>query len=284
MRQAQPMSLSARLGLLSPKRQQIIKPALEQPREFVLLSIRDLAKRLKTDPATMVRIVRGMRFGSYRDFQHYLHELSIAHATSLDTMRPTVRGVTVPAQVQASFDQDLKNLTEFTRTCDASRIIALAGRLHTARRIVLLAGDLAINLVKFLEHQLNVLGLPISCAVSAGEIVHKSRHLGPKDVAIGVTFRRGLRQTVEGLRQARENGAYCVVVTDSLLAPICQFANECFITIVETPSYGASYVAPIALFDSLVVACANYRRPATLAIVKKMAEEQRYGFRWYEAK
>ena len=51
------------------------------------MSVRALAKRLRTDPATMVRIVRGMKFDSYREFQHYVHELSIAHATSLDTMQ-----------------------------------------------------------------------------------------------------------------------------------------------------------------------------------------------------
>ena len=78
---------SARIGLLSPKRQEIIRPAFERPREFVLMSVRALAKRLRTDPATMIRIVRGMKFDSYREFQHYVHELSIAHATSLDTMQ-----------------------------------------------------------------------------------------------------------------------------------------------------------------------------------------------------
>jgi DNA-binding MurR/RpiR family transcriptional regulator len=60
------MSPSARISLLSPKRREIIGPAFEQPREFVLLSVRALAQRLGTDPATMTRIVRGMQFGSYR--------------------------------------------------------------------------------------------------------------------------------------------------------------------------------------------------------------------------
>src|SRR5882757_5416407 len=87
LRSAPVMSPSARLSLLSPKRQGTIRLAFERPREFVLLSVRAMAKRLGTDPATMIRIVRGMQFASYRDFQHYVHELSIAHATSLDTMQ-----------------------------------------------------------------------------------------------------------------------------------------------------------------------------------------------------
>src|SRR5215467_6731107 len=80
-------SLSERIELLSAKRQEIIRPILEHPREYVLLSVRAMAKRLHTDPATVVRIVRSLGFASYRDFQRHLHDLSIAFATSLDTMQ-----------------------------------------------------------------------------------------------------------------------------------------------------------------------------------------------------
>jgi RpiR family carbohydrate utilization transcriptional regulator len=282
-RLARDMSLSARVAFLSQKRQETIRPVFDAPRAYVLLSIRDLAKRLKTDPATMVRIVRGMKFSSYREFQHYLHELSIALATSLDTMQTTTTNkYTVPAQVKASLEQDVKNLASFTNTIDARRVTSVVRHLYAAKRIVFIAGDLAVNLVRFLEHHLNVLGLPVSSAISSGEIVHKIRHVGPKDVVLAVSFRRGLRQTVEGLRQAHANNAYCVVVTDSLLSPMAELADECFLTMVETPSFGASYVAPMALFNAIVVACSNFRRSHTLALLKKVAEEQKHGSRWYE--
>jgi DNA-binding MurR/RpiR family transcriptional regulator len=279
------LSLSARVSLLSPKREAIIRPAFEHPREFVLLSVRALAQRLKTDPATLIRIVRGMQFGSYRQFQHYLHELSIAHATSMDRMQTGSNGdFTIPAQARASLDQDSKNLAVLTRSLDAGRIAALTRRIYSAKRIVILGGDLAANLAKFLEHHLMILGLPVSRATSPAEVVHKVRPLGKTDLVIAISYRRGLRQTVEGLRQARANGAYCVGITDTLISPVGQFAHESFITSVDTPSFGASYVAPMAFLNVIVVACANYRRAKTLALLKKVEQEQRHGFRWYEAR
>ncbi len=281
---APPMSVSARLSLLSPRRQEIIRPVFEHPRAFVLLSVRALAQRLKTDPATMVRIVRGLQFGSYREFQHYLHELSIAHATSLDTMQTSSAGAfTIPRQARASLDQDLKNLDSLVHSLDARRISDVARRLYTAKRIVLLGGDLAANLVTFLEHHLIILGLPVSSATSPAEVVHKVRLLGKKDLVIAVSYGRGLRQTVEGLRQARANGVYCVGITNTLVSPINQFAHECFLTSVDTRSFGASYVAPMALLNVMVVACANYKRSRTLTLLKKVEDEQRHGFRWYES-
>src|SRR6266481_574897 len=113
------MSPSARMSRLSPKRKEIIRPAFERPREFVLMSVRALARRLRTDPATMIRIVRGMQFDSYREFQYYVHELSIAHATSLDTMRTGPAGKSaISAQARASLDQDMKNMNRLTQSLD----------------------------------------------------------------------------------------------------------------------------------------------------------------------
>nr|MDP9148065.1 hypothetical protein [Acidobacteriota bacterium] len=108
--QASRQHLPERIEQLSVKRQEIIRPILEHPREYVLLSVRALAKRLGTDPATIVRIVRGLGFASYREFQHHLHELSLAFATSLDTMRATGRNGNMPAHIHDSLAQDLKNL------------------------------------------------------------------------------------------------------------------------------------------------------------------------------
>src|SRR5215467_9927353 len=91
--------LGERIEQLSVKRQEIIRPILEHPREYVLLSVRAMAKRLRTDPATIVRIVRGVGFGSYREFQRHLHELSLAFATALDTMQAGGRGPSAPSHV-----------------------------------------------------------------------------------------------------------------------------------------------------------------------------------------
>src|SRR5882757_10566176 len=99
-------NLAERIDKLTVKRQEIIRPTLEHPREYVLLSVRAMAQRLHTDPATIVRIVRGLGFGNYREFQHHLHELSLAYATSLDTMQSRGSDGNMPSHVRDSLEQD----------------------------------------------------------------------------------------------------------------------------------------------------------------------------------
>jgi len=276
-----PAHLPERVDQLSIKRQEIIRPILEHPREFVLLSVRAMAKRLRTDPATIVRIVRGLGFGSYKEFQHHLHELSLAFATSLDTMQSGGRDPNVPSHVMDSLEQDVKNLHGLKNSLDSHRLVALAKRFHEATRIVVIAGDLAAELADYLEYQISLLGMPIFAATSAGRILHLVRSVTKQDLVLAISFRRGLRQTVEGAQQARARGAYCVGIADTYLSPLARECDEIFLASVESTSFGASYVAPVALLNALIAAIGQYRRTQTLAIVKEIAEEQRKGFRWY---
>src|SRR5215468_2751620 len=273
----------ANVNGLSRRRQELIRPVLENPREFVLLSVRALAQKLGVDPATAIRVVLRMGFANYREFQHYLHELSVSQATSLDTMQTSkAKGSSLAAHVREAVDLDVRSVQKFRNAMDADRIAGLAKKIHEAKRIILLGGDLAANLVGFFHYHLILLGLPTVMATSSGEAAHVTRSTGKDDVVIAISFRRGLRQTVEGLRQARENGAYCVGIADTLVSPIARFAHECFTASVETPSFGASYAAPMCLLNGILAACGYYDRRRNLDLLKKVAEEQRTGFRWYQ--
>jgi DNA-binding MurR/RpiR family transcriptional regulator len=279
--QASAPSLAERIELLSAKRQEIIRPILEHPRDYVLLSVRAIAKRLHTDPATVVRIVRGLGFESYRDFQRHLHDLSIAFATSLDTMQSAGRVSSMPTYVREALEQDLKNLHGLKNSLDAARLVSLAKRFYEARRIVILAGDLATVLADYLEYQITLLGLPVFTGTSAGRIAHLVRTVNKSDLVLAISFRRGLRQTVEGVHLAKAHSAYCVGIADTYVSPLARECDEVFLASVESTSFGASYAAPVALVNAILAACGQYRRPQTLAIVKEIAEEQRKGFRWY---
>jgi len=277
------LSWRKRISGLSPKQQELIRPILEDPRSFLFLSIRALARKLHTDTATLLRATRGMGFSGYPDFRRYVHELTIAHATSLDSMLSSAGADSdIPAHVRDSLDQDQKTFLGLRNILDTKQIARLAQRTWSARRVILLGGDLASALVFYLEHHLVMLGLPVFSATSPGRVVHLVRTAGKKDLVIAISFHRALRQTVEGMRQAKAKGAYCVGITDTFVSPIARFAHECFIASVETCHFGDSYVGPMALLNVMLVACANYRRERVLTLAREAAQEQQRGFRWYE--
>lgn len=275
-------SLAQRVAALSPKRRETIRPVLENPRSFVLLSVRDMAARLGSDPATVVRIARSMHFASYKEFQQFLHELSIANATSLDAMQAGPRDSSVAGTIRNCIDNDLRNLNALRNSLDLSRIARLAQRVYAARRILLFGGDLAESLIQYFHYHLLVLGLPVQVAATSGHAAYISLNADASDLMFAVSFRRGLRQTVEGMQRARAAGTYCVGITDTYLSPLAQYADEFFLASVEVPSFGASYVAPVALVNVILMACANHKRARTLTVLRQAEEEQKHGFRWFD--
>lgn len=274
--------VAERLNGLSAKRQEIIRPIFEHPRSYVLASVRAMAQRLNTDPATIVRIVRGLGFPGFKEFQHYLHELSLAFATSADTMERKTKPNGIAGHISDSIDLDLKSVQALKNTLDAKRLAAAASLFYQARRIVVLGGDLAAVLAEYFEYHLVLLGLNAFAGTAPGKVVHLSRSLTERDLVVAISFRRGLRQTVEGVQMARRRGAHCIAITDTVLSPLSRSCHETYLAGIGSNSFGASYAAPIALLNAFLGAIGQCRRSHTLRIAQEISEEQRRGSRWHQ--
>jgi RpiR family transcriptional regulator, carbohydrate utilization regulator len=266
-------------------RQEMMRPVLEHPREYVLLSIRALAEKLKVDPTTISRTVTAMGFSNYREFRRYLHQSSVAYSTAFERMDATNASHTgFEERVRKTLHGAVRNLEGVYNNVDIDQLKTIADRVYVAGRIFVLGGDLAVSLVHFLHYQLMVLGLPVIAATSGGHITHLMRNTTKKDLVIAISFRRGLRQTAEGVIQARANGCYTIGITDTSISPIAQSADESLLVSVDVPNFGSSYVAPMALLDAMISAIANRRPARSMALLKQMEKDQKAGYRWYSEK
>lgn len=267
---------------LAPQRREIVRRILDEPRTYLLLSLRSSARRLNIDAATLLRIVQAIGFKRYHDFQQYLHDRSIAYSTAMDTIEPrNDRKNSVEAVVASSLDRDFENLKQLRNNLDRSRVVEVAKRIHDARKILIIAGDMARSLAFYLDYNLAVLGFDSTAAVGAGEIIHRARHITKRDVAFAISYGRGLHQTVEGLKYAHENGAFCVAMSDTFVSPLARISDQFFLSSAEHVSFFDSYVAGMSLLGALLTACASVHRQRNVSVLKKVAEEQRTGYRWY---
>ena len=276
--------VTSRMSALTPRRQELVRPLFENPRDFVLLSIRGASEKLGTDGAFLLRTIKQLGFASYPAFKRFLHELAISNATSLERMQEHAQGPdSVASVLRATMERSMQNLAALRNTIDLGRVRAVAARLHGARRIILLANDLAATLSGYLEYQLTVLGLPVVTATGSGRTVHLLRTANANDVVFAISFRRGLRATIEGLKEAHAKKAYCIGVTDTSISPVARFSDEYFVASIEGASLRSSYVAPLAFADILIAACATSKRELMMTLLEDASEEQKSGYRWYKA-
>jgi DNA-binding MurR/RpiR family transcriptional regulator len=187
-----------------------------------------------------------------------------------------------PKFLRDSRKQIQRNLEFVHDHIDLEQVLQIATRINEADRILLLGGDMASSLVNYMEYHLTIAGLPVLAAAAPGRATHLARSTDTGDVVIGISFRRGLRMTIEGIERAKKNGAYCIGISDSMLSPLARFSDELLIVPINSLSFAASYVAPLALIDLITAGVGSLRRKQVVDRLKEADQEQRHGYRWYQ--
>jgi DNA-binding MurR/RpiR family transcriptional regulator len=189
---------------------------------------------------------------------------------------------TISDYVEHSLEMESNNLDKLRSTLTSQEVIETARAISRAQRILVVGIDLAAVLSHLLSYSLASLGFDSEAPVgSAGNLHQKVRLLGPKDLLIAVSFGRCLKETVEAVIRAREGGVPTFGITDSDKSPIARFCDSHWIASIANPSFNASYVAPVAAINALLVACAHLQEDRSLAWMREKEKELKSGNRWY---
>ncbi|MGC1782992.1 MAG: MurR/RpiR family transcriptional regulator [Acidobacteriaceae bacterium] len=274
--------IARNLESLSTQQREFILQTFERPGDYVLLSLRQVARKLGVDPSTFLRWLRVVGFHQYAEFRAYLHERSITQATSIEALEKTPHDTGLPALVRNSIQGDLKNLHALENLIEPARLLTLARKLWSARRIVILAGDMSASLGVYLEYTLSMIGFDATNAATPGEMVHRTRSVQKSDVVIAITYGRGHIYTIGALTQAARKGAFCAGISDSYLSPIAELCNEFFITPTDRVSFATSYTSAMAFVNAVLVVIASLRKQSLYPLLQEISEEQRTGDRFYQ--
>lgn len=270
---------------LSPSRRRLIQATLESPDETFYLSSRALARRYKVDPATIVRTIQALGYRRYAEFGVDLREHFVSRLTPYRIMEATARERrSVADHVHHSLEREMQNLSRLRSALDPQAVVGLARRIHAARRILVVGADLAASLSWFLAYGLLPLGFDAEAPVgSDGNVQHKARLLSRRDLLVAISFGRCLRVTVEAVRLARQRGVPTFGITDSDTTPIARNCDAYLLAPILSSTFTGSYVAPMALLNAIVLACAQLRPRRSLALLRQSEKEYRSGPRWYES-
>jgi DNA-binding MurR/RpiR family transcriptional regulator len=269
---------------LSGSRRRLIREILDNHEETFFLSSRELAKRYNVDAATIVRTVQAMGYERFADFAADLRQHFVNHITPYTVLKAaTQEKRSVTQQIQHCVERDVESLSILRSSLAAERAVDLAKRIHGARRILVVGVDLAASLAWFLAYGLIPLGFSAEAPVgSTGNLQHKIDLLTPKDLLIAISFGKCLRETVETVDRAHGRGIPTFGITDSDTTPIALHCDDYLLAPTSSPSFTGSYVAPMALLNTIIVACAHLRPKRALAMLSRTEQEYRTGRRWYQ--
>jgi DNA-binding MurR/RpiR family transcriptional regulator len=269
---------------LSGSRRRLIREILDNHEQTFFLSSREMAKRYNVDAATIVRTVQALGYERFADFAADLRQHFVKHITPYTVLKAaTQENRSVTDQVQHCVERDVESLSVLRSSMAAERAVTLAKRIHSARRILVVGVDLAASLAWFLAYGLTPLGFDAEAPVgSTGNLQHKIDLLTEKDLMVAISFGRCLRETVEAVERAHGRGVPTFGITDSDTTPIALHCDDYLVASTSSPSFTGSYVAPMALLNTIIVACAHLRPKRALAMLSRTEQEYRTGTRWYQ--
>lgn len=268
---------------LSGSRRHLIREILDNHEQTFFLSSREMAKRYNVDAATIVRTVQALGYERFADFAADLRQHFVNHITPYTVLKAaTQQKRSVIDQVQLCLERDVESLSVLRSSLDASRLLELAKRIHGASRILVVGVDLAASLAWFLAYGLTPLGFDAEAPVgSTGNLQHKIDLLTEKDLVIAISFGRCLRETVEAVQRAHGRGVPTFGITDSSTTPIAMHCDDYLLASTSSTSFTGSYVAPMGMLNTIIVACAHLRPKRALAMLSRTEQEYRNGSRWY---
>jgi DNA-binding MurR/RpiR family transcriptional regulator len=270
---------------LNASRQKMLRAILANPDDTFFLSSRELAKRYDVDAATIVRTIQALGYRKYAEFAADLRSHFVTRITPYIILKAASREKrTLADRLRHSMEMDARNLQHLQSSFDAEKISSLGRQINRARRILVIGIDLAASLSWHLAYGLMSLGFAAEAPVgSTGNIQKRVRTLTARDLLIAISFGQCLRETVEAAIRAKKQGVPTFGITDSELTPIADACDRCCVASVASPSFGGSYVAPMSILGTILVACAHTQTSRSLEMLKRSEEEDRSDRRWYHA-
>lgn len=216
---------------------------LEGARE---LPLDQLAKRARVSQPTVLRMVRALGFGGYRDFRYQLvselaRNLSEGDLTTRPlygyTLRPEERLEDIPgnmvAMAERMLEETLKNfsirtykkIVEVLRGARLIDIYSVENSEVTAQDFLAKLLYLGFSCRHFSDHYYQ--------RISAGSLTDQ-------DVAVGISYSGSSRDTVDVMRTAKKAGATTIVLTNFKDSPISRYADYLICTSQEQLFYGDS--------------------------------------------
>jgi DNA-binding MurR/RpiR family transcriptional regulator len=270
---------------LHPGRRKLLRLILENPEDTFFLSSRELAKRYQVDAATIVRTIQALGYKKFAEFTADLRAHFVTRITPYTVLKAASRQKrTVADRIRHGIEMDLRNLQTLQSSVVPEKIVALSHQIKRARRILVLGIDLAASLSWHLSYGLMTLGFAAEAPIgSTGNVQRRVRTLTKHDLLIAISFGQCLRDTVEATVRAKKQGVHTFGITDSETTPIAHICDDTCIASVSSPSFGGSYVAPLSLLGSILIACAHTQTARSLELIRRSEEEDRADHRWFHS-
>ena len=236
----------------TPAEELIINHIVENPHEFLLQSIQDVAASLGISEATVSRFARHAGFGDFKTLKNAVAARSLGPADKMSASIDEGAG-----NAQAFLRQQRANIDRTLEGFDEGSFAAAVRALVAAHRIFLHGKGASACVAELLRFRLNRYGMLVELLAAGGsELMEGLVHAGPGDVLVTFGFQRVSPEGQVLLDYGEKAGCTTVLFTDRYVRAAGPKASIELYTYRGEPRAYHSMASAVALVDALVVGIA----------------------------
>jgi DNA-binding MurR/RpiR family transcriptional regulator len=242
-----------RFASLSPSLQAAARFVVDHPNEVVTVSMRTLAERAQTLPATLVRLAQHLGYAGWPELkQAFVEDLGLHDGQYGQRAKSLVSRGRAGDLHNEMFAAQHANLAATEALCgkslrDAAKLLKRARAVHVAgfRASAPVAATLVYgyrlfrNTVHLIDGQMGGLEMQL-------------RPIERRDAVVVISFAPYSREALSVLDAAKAAGAAVVALTDSSVSPLALAADVAVLFAAASPSFFPSIAAAIAVTESLL--------------------------------
>jgi len=263
---------------MSQQLQTAARYVLDRPSDVALLSMREQSRQAGVKPATMTRLAKHLGLEGYEQIRERyaaaVRSGDIGFAGKVGTQVASQKLKGDKALVAEILNSAGKHMAALGSDQGLERILSLAERLHTARRIYSLGLRSSHAVAWHLHYILSLIGDRSQLLDGiAGTGPDALRNATPDDVLLAVSVMPYTQQTIELAQHAAHCGIPVLAITDSEVAPLAQIAESAVVVPTEGPSFFHSMAAGFVVAEILGALIAGREGEAAL---RSMRHTDRY--------
>ena len=255
---------------MSANQKLIANYLLQNYDKAAFMTAQQLGETLNISESTVIRFATFLDYTGYPQMHKALQDMIKNKIStverlqlSLDNKRDNI--------IEKVLKSDIANIRKTLEDVNPYIFNKAVSQILEARNIYIISMRSASSLGQFLQFYLQLILKNTRIVSGMSNFFEELIAVGPQDVAIGISFPRYSRQTIEGLKYAREKGAHTIAITDSVASPIARHADHVLVAHSEMSSFIDS-VAPLSMINALIIGVGLKEKERTTQSLRQLED------------
>ena len=244
------------MGTFSKGQKRIANFIEEHYDRAAFMTASKLGKTVGVSESTVVRFATELGYSGYPKLQKAMQEMIRDKITSVQRIDVTTNRIGDNDVLDAIMNQDIDKIRRTLEETSHEDFDKAVKSIVNARRIFIFGVRSTASLAQFLGYYFGLIfdNVRVITDTSKTHTYEQLFRISDKDVMIGISFPRYSTMAVESMTLAQERGANVIAITDSMVSPLVNVADEVLIARSDMASVVDSLVAPLSLINALIVA------------------------------